>query len=56
MNSPGSLHGMSPHSATDDPRNRNIKIYINGELYPRDDAKISVYDTGFLLGDGAWED
>lgn len=43
------------HDAEDDPRNRDIQIYINGELYHRDEAKVSVYDSGFLLGDGMWE-
>jgi len=43
------------HDAADDPRNRDIKIYVNGELPHRDDAKISVYDSGFMLGDGMWE-
>ena len=38
-----------------DKRNKNIKIYINGSFYARDDAKISVFDSGFLLGDGIWE-
>lgn len=38
-----------------DKRNLNIKIYINGSFYNRDDAKISVFDSGFLLGDGIWE-
>ena len=36
-------------------RNKNIKIYINGSFYERDDAKISVFDSGYLLGDGIWE-
>lgn len=43
------------HDAEDDLRNRNIQIFIDGTLYHRDDAKISVYDSGFLLGDGMWE-
>jgi branched-chain amino acid aminotransferase len=43
------------HDAEDDIRNRDIKIYINGELHHRNDAKISVYDSGFMLGDGMWE-
>lgn len=43
------------HDAAEDPRNRDIKIYINGELVHRDEAKVSVYDSGFLLGDGMWE-
>jgi branched-chain amino acid aminotransferase len=43
------------HHATDDPRNRDILIYVNGELYPRDRAMVSVFDSGFILGDGVWE-
>ena len=43
------------HSYREDPRNANIQIYINGELYPRQKACISVFDSGFLLGDGVWE-
>jgi len=38
-----------------DSRNKNIQIYINGSFYQRDEAKISVYDSGFLMGDGIWE-
>tara|TARA_Y100000748_G_scaffold23150_1_gene17575 strand:+ start:609 stop:1496 length:888 start_codon:yes stop_codon:yes gene_type:complete len=38
-----------------DKRNENIKIYINGSFFDRHDAKISVFDSGFLLGDGIWE-
>ena len=38
-----------------DTRNHNIQIYINGSFYHRDEAKISVYDSGFLMGDGIWE-
>ena len=43
------------HDAEEDVRNRDIQIYINGSLFHRDDAKVSVYDSGFLLGDGMWE-
>ncbi|MEM1351555.1 MAG: aminotransferase class IV [Pseudomonadota bacterium] len=43
------------HDAEDDPRNRDIKIYVNGEILHRDAAKVSVYDSGFMLGDGMWE-
>jgi branched-chain amino acid aminotransferase len=43
------------HDAKEDVRNRDIQIYINGSLFHRDDAKVSVYDSGFLLGDGMWE-
>jgi branched-chain amino acid aminotransferase len=46
-------HGT--HNALDDPRNENVLISINGELVPRPQAKISVFDSGFLVGDGVWE-
>ena len=45
----------STHSAEEDIRNREIMIYVNGELVHRNDAKVSVYDSGFMLGDGMWE-
>ena len=47
--------GKSTHSYEDDPRNASILISINGELFPRDEAKVSVFDSGFVLGDGVWE-
>lgn len=43
------------HNAVSDPRNDKILIYINGDLLPRKDAKISVFDSGYLVGDGVWE-
>lgn len=43
------------HDIAIDPRNRNILISVNGELYPRDKAVVSVFDSGFILGDGVWE-
>ncbi|MEQ6248080.1 aminotransferase class IV [Sulfitobacter sp. HNIBRBA3233] len=43
------------HDALEDPRNADIKIYVNGEIVHRDEAKVSVYDSGFMLGDGMWE-
>ena len=43
------------HEYQDDPRNTSILIDINGELFPRDQAKVSVFDSGFVLGDGVWE-
>ena len=46
---------MSSHSYIHNSKNENIYININGELFPRDKAKISVFDSGFLLGDGVWE-
>ena len=46
---------MSTHDSEDDERNENIFININGELFERASAKVSVFDSGFLLGDGVWE-
>ncbi len=45
----------STHAAVPDGRNATILIHINGELIPRAEAKISVFDSGFLVGDGVWE-
>lgn len=46
---------QTTHDALEDPRNADILIYVNGDLKHRDDAKVSVYDSGFMLGDGMWE-
>ena len=46
-------HGT--HDYNEDPRNRSILISVNGELHPRDQAVVSVFDSGFILGDGVWE-
>jgi branched-chain amino acid aminotransferase len=43
------------HDFVDDPRNASILIYINGALLPRAQASVSVFDSGFVLGDGVWE-
>src|SRR5918993_2717261 len=43
------------HDHQDDPRNAEILIWVNGELLPRDRAVVSVFDSGFVLGDGVWE-
>ena len=45
----------STHDYIADKRNKDIQIYINGEFFHRSDAKVSVFDSGFLLGDGVWE-
>lgn len=47
------LHGT--HNALPDPRNETVLIYVNGDLVPRAEAKISIFDSGFLVGDGVWE-
>ena len=46
---------MSSHSYLKNDRNDEIFININGELLHKSEAKISVFDSGFLLGDGVWE-
>ena len=48
---------MAPttHSAVPDDRNASVEVYVNGEFVPRDQARISVFDSGFLVGDGIWE-
>ncbi len=45
----------STHAATEDARNADILIYVDGALVPRAEAKVSVFDSGFMLGDGMWE-
>lgn len=45
----------STHAYAPDPRNEAILIDVNGALFARDDAKVSVFDSGFVLGDGVWE-
>ncbi|WP_377509977.1 D-amino acid aminotransferase [Octadecabacter sp. R77987] len=46
---------VTTHQAEDDQRNQNILIYVDGQLKARDQATVSVYDSGFMLGDGVWE-
>jgi branched-chain amino acid aminotransferase len=46
-------HGTHDHA--DDPRNADVLVYVNGELVPRARAVVSVFDAGFVLGDGVWE-
>jgi branched-chain amino acid aminotransferase len=48
-----SVHGT--HDYADDPRNEGVLIYVNGELKARREAVVSVFDAGFVLGDGVWE-
>ena len=45
----------STHTYSPDERNSSILININGELIPREKATVSVFDSGFILGDGIWE-
>ncbi len=50
-----SMADVSTHTAAEDARNDDILIYVNGDIVHRDEAKVSVYDSGFMLGDGIWE-
>jgi branched-chain amino acid aminotransferase len=46
---------VSTHQAEEDARNDSVLIWVNGALKPRAEAVVSVYDSGFMLGDGVWE-
>ncbi|WP_335947969.1 D-amino acid aminotransferase [Salipiger bermudensis] len=46
---------VTTHQAQDDARNEEILIWVNGALKPKAEALVSVYDSGFMLGDGIWE-
>ncbi len=50
MNSTQSAQGYTP-----DPRNDAVLVYVNGDFVPRNEARISIFDSGFVLGDGIWE-
>jgi branched-chain amino acid aminotransferase len=43
------------HVSLPDPRNESVLVYVDGEFVPRDEAKVSVFDSAFLVGDGVWE-
>lgn len=43
------------HDALPDARNDSVLVYVDGQLMRRDEAKVSVFDSGFLVGDGVWE-
>jgi branched-chain amino acid aminotransferase len=45
----------SAQGYTPDPRNDTVLVYVNGEFHPRAEARVSVFDSGFVLGDGVWE-
>ncbi|WP_370302016.1 D-amino acid aminotransferase [Pseudooceanicola sp.] len=46
---------VTTHQAEEDARNADLKIYVNGRILPKAEAVVSVYDSGFMLGDGVWE-
>ncbi len=46
---------VTTHQAAEDSRNDTIRIWLNGKIVPKSEALVSVYDSGFMLGDGVWE-
>mgnify|MGYP001588692008 FL=1 len=46
---------VTTHQAEEDSRNENVLIYLDGQIVPKAEAKVSVFDSGFMLGDGVWE-
>ena len=46
---------ISTHGAAVDTRNESLKLFLNGRIVPKDEAVVSIYDSGFMLGDGIWE-
>ncbi|MEQ8292315.1 MAG: D-amino acid aminotransferase [Roseovarius sp.] len=46
---------QTTHQAEEDARNENLRIWMNGKIVPKAEAVVSVYDSGFMLGDGIWE-
>ncbi len=46
---------VSAHQAEEDARNDSVLIHVDGHLRPRAEAMVSVFDSGFMLGDGVWE-
>lgn len=51
----GQFHMTGTHEFVENEKNRDVLIYVNGEFFPREDAKVSVFDSAFLVGDGVWE-
>ena len=47
--------GDSAQGYLSDPRNEQVLVYVNGDYFPRHEARVSVFDSGFVLGDGVWE-
>ncbi len=46
---------VTTHQAEEDSRNETVLIYVDGQIVPKAEAKVSVFDSGFMLGDGVWE-
>lgn len=50
-----STSNQSAQGYVEDPRNNDVLVYVNGEFVRRDQARVSIFDSGFVLGDGVWE-
>jgi branched-chain amino acid aminotransferase len=46
---------VTTHQAEEDSRNETVLIYVDGQIVPKAEAKVSIFDSGFMLGDGVWE-
>jgi len=55
MNPATTSSSSSAQGYVDDPRNDDVLVYVDGEFVPRNRAVVSVFDSGFVLGDGIWE-
>src|SRR5438093_1290815 len=55
MNPSAATSRSSAQGYVEDPRNDNVLVYVDGQFVPRDQAVVSVFDSGFVLGDGIWE-
>ena len=55
MRDAGAEDAVTTHTAAEDPRNDTLKLYVNGRIVPKAEAVVSIYDSGFMLGDGIWE-
>ena len=49
------MQDQTTHDAVEDPRNADLKFYLNGRIVGAEAAVVSIYDSGFMLGDGIWE-
>jgi branched-chain amino acid aminotransferase len=46
---------QTTHQAEEDARNADVRIWLDGRIVPKAEAMVSVFDSGFMLGDGVWE-
>ena len=49
------MNQVTTHQAQEDSRNDSLLLYVNGRIVPKAEAMVSVYDSGFMMGDGVWE-